>query len=78
MIPPSLPGRVLSVEGTIATLDIRGVHVTANARLTPVKPGDFVLVYCGVILRVLDAREAEDRLRTLEGLESGPVCPAPA
>lgn len=77
MMPPSVPGRVLAVEGSIATLDVRGAQVTANARLTLVKPGDFVLVYCGVILRILDEKEAAERLRTFQQLAQNPACPAP-
>ncbi len=77
MIKPSAPGRVLAVDGTMATLDVRGTRVIANARLVSVKPGDFVLVYGGVILRVLSEKEAEERLRTFEQLEAAPACPAP-
>ncbi len=77
MVPPSVPGRVLQVDGTIALLDIRGARVTANAKLVSIKPGDFVLVYCGVILRVLSEKEAAERLATFEGLESAGACPRP-
>jgi len=74
---PSVPGRVVAVEGTVATLDVDGTRTTADARLTPVRPGDFVLVYHGLIIRILDPKEAKERLQTLKQLDDGPSCHAP-
>lgn len=74
---PSVPGRVVSVEGTVATIEVDGERRTADARLTPVKPGDFVLVYGGLIIRTLDEKEAKERLETLRKLGEGPSCFAP-
>lgn len=60
-----IPSRVLSVEGTTARVDVRGRVAVADARMVPVRVGDYVLVYAGLITEVLDPRDAEERLRAL-------------
>lgn len=61
-----IPARVLAVDGAHATIDLRGTPVQADATMVPVRPGDYVLVYAGLVVQVLDAQEAEDRLRDLD------------
>lgn len=61
----AIPGRVLSVEGSSATLDIRGTHVLADASMVDVRPGDYVVVYAGLIVQTLDPADAEERLGVL-------------
>jgi hydrogenase assembly chaperone HypC/HupF len=64
-----IPGQVIEVSGTQAKISIRGRETLADASMVPVRPGDFVLVYTGLIVQVLEADEARERLRLLE--ESG-------
>lgn len=66
-----IPGQVMSVDGTRAVVRIRGHDVLADASMTPVSHGEFVLVYAGLIVQVLDADEAQERLRILADVESG-------
>ena len=62
----SIPGRVLSVDGSTAVLDVRGRKVQADASIVSVSPGDYGVVYTGMIIQVLDPEEALERLRLLE------------
>lgn len=70
-----IPGEVVSVEGTHATVKIRGHDVQADARMIPVSHGEFVLVYAGLIVQVLDPEEARERLRLLAEVESAAPVP---
>jgi hydrogenase expression/formation protein HypC len=60
----ALPGKVLEVNGTTATVDFSGNTVQAQAGLVQVKPGDYVLVHAGCILQVL-SKEDNDMLQEL-------------
>jgi len=61
----AIPGKVIRLEGSVATLDLRGQTVTADASLVSVRPGDFVLVYSGLIVQTLEEEDALERLRLL-------------
>jgi len=60
----AMPGKVLAVHGTIATVDFNGNTVEAQAGLVSIKPGDYVLVHAGCILQVL-TKEDSDMLTEL-------------
>ncbi len=64
-----IPARVLTVDGTRATLDLRGRTIVADASAVPVTPGDYVLAYSGLITQVLSPEEAEETLRLLDQVE---------
>ena len=70
-----IPARVISVQGTAATLDLRGKETTADASAVSVVPGDYVLVYSGLIVQVLAREEAEETLRLLDQVERGAPIP---
>lgn len=55
----AMPGKVLAVHGTRATVDFSGNTVEAEAGLVTIKPGDYVLVHAGCILQVLSEEENE-------------------
>ena len=59
-----MPGKVVSVYGTIAVVDFAGNRINAEAGLVTVQPGDSVLVHAGCILQVLP----EDEANILAGL----------
>lgn len=61
-----IPGQVTAVEGTRATVSIRGRETPADASVVSVQKGDYVLVYAGLITEVLDPDDAQGRLRLLE------------
>lgn len=53
----ALPGRVMKIEGTTATVDFQGNIVRAEAGLVHVKENDLVLVHAGCILQVMSEEE---------------------
>ncbi len=65
----AMPGRVISVEGTRATVDFSGNRVEAQAGLVKVKPGDYVLVHAGCILQVLSPEEGQSLADLFEELD---------
>jgi len=66
-----IPARVISVQGTQATLDLRGRVISADASAVSVTPGDYVLTYAGLVVQVLSPQDAEETLRLLEQVEQG-------
>lgn len=65
----AMPGKVISLEGRIATVDFRGNTVRAEAGLVKVKPGDSVLVHAGCILQVLTESDSYAIMSLLEEME---------
>jgi hydrogenase expression/formation protein HypC len=65
----ALPGKVIEVTGTVAVVDFNGNKVRAEAGLVEVKPGDYALVHAGLIIQVLDDREAKNMLDLFAELE---------
>jgi len=65
----AMPGKVLAVNGTIATVDFSGNTVEAQAGLVSVQPGDYVLVHAGCILQVLSEEEGEQIAELFRELE---------
>lgn len=66
----ALPGKVLEVNGTIATVDFSGNTVQAQAGLVQVKPGDYVLVHAGCVLQVLSQEEGDMLQELFEEVEN--------
>lgn len=67
----AMPGKVVSVDGTLATVDFNGNVIRAQAGLVDVRPGDFVLVHAGCILQKMtqsDSDALSDLLREMEAL----------
>jgi len=55
----SIPGRVMSISGHQAELDVLGARRTTSTLLMPeVNVGDYVLTSIGSIVRILDEDEA--------------------
>ncbi|MBQ7616391.1 MAG: HypC/HybG/HupF family hydrogenase formation chaperone [Butyrivibrio sp.] len=67
----ALPGKVISLDGTKATVDFSGNIVNAEAGLVNVKVGDKVLVHAGCIIQTMDdalADEMEELFREIEDI----------
>jgi hydrogenase expression/formation protein HypC len=67
----ALPGKVIKMDGTRATVDFSGNIVKAEAGLVDVKVGDRVLVHAGCIIQTMDedtANELEDMFKEIEDL----------
>lgn len=60
-----VPGRVIAVDGPIATVDFWGVrkHVRLDVVDEPVSVGDYVLNHVGFAIRRIPVEQAEDTLR---------------
>lgn len=69
----AIPGKVIKLDGTRATVDFSGSRVTAEAGLVKVNVGDRVLVHAGCIIQTMDetmADELEDMLREMEDIDA--------
>ncbi len=66
----AMPGKVLAVHGTIATVDFNGNTVEAQAGLVSIKPGDYVLVHAGCILQVLTKEDSDMLTELFEEIEN--------
>ena len=68
----ALPGRVVELNGTKATVDFSGNTVEAEAGLVKVKIGDRVLVHAGCIIQTMndaESDELEDLFREIEDIQ---------
>ncbi len=67
----AIPGKVIKLDGTKATVDFSGNIVNAEAGLVNVKVGDKVLVHAGCIIQTMDdqmADEMEELFREIEDI----------
>ena len=67
----AIPGKVIKLDGTKATVDFSGNIVNAEAGLVNVKVGDRVLVHAGCIIQTMDdamADEMEELFKDIEDL----------
>lgn len=67
----ALPGKVIKLDGTKATVDFSGNLVVAEAGLVNVKIGDRVLVHAGCVIQTMDddlADEMEELFNEIEDL----------
>jgi len=71
----AIPGKVQSISGVQANVDVGGVNRTISVLLTPdVQVGDYVYVHTGYAISVLDEAEAMESLKLLQELaETFPV-----
>ena len=70
----ALPGKVIKMDGTKATVDFSGNIVTAEAGLVNVNVGDRVLVHAGCIIQTMDdsmADELEEMFKEIEDIGGG-------
>ena len=65
----AMPGKVVKLEGPVATVDFSGNTVRAEAGLVKVKPGDYVLVHAGIILQVLTQTDRDAIVELLEEMD---------
>lgn len=65
-----LPGRVIEVEGFLATVDFFGVRrpVGLQAMDEPLAPGDYVLSHAGLAVRRIPKEEVGETLALYERL----------
>jgi hydrogenase expression/formation protein HypC len=65
-----LPGRVVEIDGSLASVDFFGTRRPVNLRLIdePVAPDDFVLSHAGFAIRRIPAEEIGEMLALYERL----------
>jgi hydrogenase expression/formation protein HypC len=65
-----VPGRVLEVNGLLATVDFWGVRRDVRLDIVdePVQPGDYILNHVGFAIRKIPAEEIEETLALYEEL----------
>lgn len=65
-----VPGKVISVDGMIASVDFWGVkkEVRLDVVDEPVAPGDYVLNHVGYAIRRIPAEEAQETLALYDEL----------
>lgn len=65
-----VPGRVLAVDGEIATVDFFGIRrqVRLDVVDEPVKPGDYILNHVGFAIRRIPQEEIAETLSLYEQL----------
>ena len=55
----AMPGKILSIENTIAVVDFSGNTVRAELGLVNAAVGDYVLVHAGCVIQVLSKEESD-------------------
>jgi hydrogenase expression/formation protein HypC len=65
-----VPGRVVDIDGLVATVDFWGVRKQIRLELVdqPVEPGDYILNHVGYAIRRIPAEEVEGTLELYETL----------
>ena len=56
----AIPGKIIALDGTKATVDFSGNIIKAEAGLVNVKLGDRVLVHAGCIIQTMDESMANE------------------
>ncbi|MGE5509273.1 MAG: HypC/HybG/HupF family hydrogenase formation chaperone [Chitinophagales bacterium] len=68
----AVPAKVLSIDGTLARVEVEGNVREVGVRLVPdVKVGDFVLVHAGFAVEIVDEKAAEETLDIFRQLLGG-------
>ncbi len=68
-----MPGKIVAINGTKATVDFDGNKVDALFGPIKIKIGDYVLVHAGCILQIMSKDEGEglvDLLREIDELQT--------
>lgn len=65
----AIPGKVIKIDGTKATVDFSGNTVIAEAGLVNVKVGDRVLVHAGCIIQTMDEKMADEMKELFNEIE---------
>lgn len=68
-----VPGRIVSIDGVIATVDFWGVRRAVRLELVdePVQPGDYVLNHVGFAIRRIPEEDIQGTLDLYESLLHG-------
>ena len=65
----AMPGKIVKIEGNIATVDLAGTMRETSLQLIPeAKLGDYVLLHAGFAIQLLDEEEASESLKLWESM----------
>jgi hydrogenase expression/formation protein HypC len=65
----AIPAKVISIEGSLAEVEVGGIFRTISIQLTPeVQKDDYVLVHAGFAIHKVDEEEARQTLELFEEL----------
>jgi hydrogenase expression/formation protein HypC len=64
----AVPGKIVSVQGSIAVVDFGGVQRETNVTLVDVKVGDYVIVHAGFAIQIVDEEDAKETIKLWEEL----------
>lgn len=65
----AVPGKIESVNGSLAKVNFGGVFRDISLDLVPeAKPGDYVLVHAGFAIQVLEEKDARETLALFKEL----------
>ncbi len=68
----AVPARIVSIEGTGATVDMDGNTVRADISLIPeAGVGDYVIIHAGLAIEKYDEEEARETLRLFHEMARG-------
>ena len=62
-------GKVVKIDNEIAEVDFNGNIIRAHTGIIDVKIGDDVLVHAGLIIQVMNKKDAEEMRKLFEELE---------
>lgn len=66
----AIPGQIVDVRDSTATIDMVGVRRDISLSLTPsAQVGDWVLVHAGFAIEVIDAEQAEETIQIVRELD---------
>ena len=66
----ALPGKIIKIEGEIATVDYGSLKREANITLVnDVKVGDYVLVHVGFAIEKVDEKRAKETYSLLDNVK---------
>jgi len=66
----SVPGKIISIEGEDALVDVGGTSISIGIQLLDkVKQGDFVLVHSGFALQIISEEDARAQLELVRAMK---------
>ena len=65
----AIPGKVISIDGNKAVVDIAGNRMDINIGVVSPKVGDYVLLHAGYAVEIVSMEQADEISRLLNELE---------
>ena len=56
----AIPGKILKINGQLATVDFQGIEKEINITLVDVKIGEYVMVHAGFAIEKMEKKQAEE------------------